>query len=134
MKTVADIGRKGGTTTAARYGSEFYRRIGEIGQQKRAAKRREERLRRRRQGEEAVATEAPVVVPAQDEKKGAMPLEEAGRRGGQATAATHDHGHYQAIGHVGGTKGGAACYARHGTKYYKTIGRKGGLHTKAREA
>jgi len=38
--------------------------------------------------------------------KGGMTVKEAGRKGGQATARTHDHRFYEDIGHKGGMKGG----------------------------
>ena len=37
---------------------------------------------------------------------GDMSVREAGRRGGEATSATHDTGFYQQIGHKGGEIGG----------------------------
>lgn len=40
------------------------------------------------------------------EKKGDMSVQEAGRKGGQATSASHDREFYQEIGHKGGQKGG----------------------------
>jgi len=41
-----------------------------------------------------------------EERKGEMTVEEAGRRGGEATAKTHGHELYEEIGHKGGEKGG----------------------------
>jgi general stress protein YciG len=38
--------------------------------------------------------------------KGDMSVQEAGRKGGKATSATHDREFYEEIGHKGGTKGG----------------------------
>ena len=38
--------------------------------------------------------------------KGDMSVSEAGRKGGQATSATHDREFYQDIGHQGGEAGG----------------------------
>ena len=38
--------------------------------------------------------------------KGDMSVSEAGRKGGQATSATHDREFYQDIGHQGGEVGG----------------------------
>jgi general stress protein YciG len=35
-----------------------------------------------------------------------MSVNEAGRRGGEATAETHGHEFYEKIGHMGGEKGG----------------------------
>ncbi len=40
------------------------------------------------------------------EKKGEMSVQEAGRKGGQATSASHDREFYEEIGHKGGQKGG----------------------------
>ncbi len=40
------------------------------------------------------------------EGKGEMTVEEAGRKGGEATAKTHGHEFYEEIGHKGGEKGG----------------------------
>lgn len=40
------------------------------------------------------------------EKKGKMSVSEAGRKGGEATSATHGHEFYEEIGHKGGEKGG----------------------------
>ncbi len=36
-----------------------------------------------------------------------MTVREAGRKGGEATASTHDHDFYEEIGHKGGDVGGA---------------------------
>ncbi|GAB3474282.1 KGG domain-containing protein [Azotobacter salinestris] len=41
-----------------------------------------------------------------EKKKGDMSVSEAGRKGGESTAATHDHEFYEEIGHKGGEKGG----------------------------
>jgi general stress protein YciG len=41
-----------------------------------------------------------------DEKRGKMSVEEAGRRGGQKTAATHGEEFYSEIGRKGGKIGG----------------------------
>ncbi len=41
-----------------------------------------------------------------EESKGDMTVEEAGRKGGEATAKTHGHEFYEEIGHKGGEKGG----------------------------
>jgi uncharacterized protein len=38
--------------------------------------------------------------------KGGMTVKEAGRKGGEATAKSHDHRFYEEIGHKGGVKGG----------------------------
>jgi len=38
--------------------------------------------------------------------KGDMSVSEAGRKGGQATSATHDREFYEEIGHKGGEAGG----------------------------
>lgn len=39
--------------------------------------------------------------------KGGMTVKEAGRKGGQSTAKTHNHKFYEEIGHKGGLKGGS---------------------------
>ena len=36
-----------------------------------------------------------------------MTVKEAGRKGGQSTAKTHNHKFYEEIGHKGGLKGGS---------------------------
>ncbi len=41
-----------------------------------------------------------------EKKKGDMSVSEAGRKGGETTAATHDREFYEEIGHKGGAKGG----------------------------
>jgi uncharacterized protein len=38
--------------------------------------------------------------------KGGMTVKEAGRKGGQSTAKSHNHKFYEEIGHKGGVKGG----------------------------
>ena len=38
---------------------------------------------------------------------GGMTVKEAGRKGGQSTAKTHNHKFYEEIGHKGGLKGGS---------------------------
>jgi general stress protein YciG len=40
------------------------------------------------------------------EERGSMTVVEAGKRGGEKTARTHDHEFYREIGHKGGKKGG----------------------------
>lgn len=40
------------------------------------------------------------------ENKGSMSVREAGKKGGEATSATHDRSFYEEIGHKGGEKGG----------------------------
>ncbi len=40
------------------------------------------------------------------EDEGTMTVQEAGRKGGEATARTHGHEFYEEIGHKGGEKGG----------------------------
>ena len=39
-------------------------------------------------------------------REGDMSVREAGRRGGEATSASHGHEFYEEIGHKGGEKGG----------------------------
>lgn len=41
-----------------------------------------------------------------NEQSGQISVNEAGRRGGQATSETHGHDFYERIGHQGGEKGG----------------------------
>jgi len=43
---------------------------------------------------------------SQASSKGDMSVREAGRKGGEATSATHDREFYQSIGHLGGEAGG----------------------------
>ncbi len=50
-----------------------------------------------------------------------------GRRGGKATAATHDHNFYRKIGH----KGGRAVSSEYGPDYFREIGHRGGVATAA---
>jgi general stress protein YciG len=45
-------------------------------------------------------------MAAKKSGKGDMTVEEAGRKGGEATARTHGHEFYEEIGHKGGEKGG----------------------------
>jgi hypothetical protein len=77
-----------------------------------------------------------------------MTVEEAGRRGGRATAAAHadDPGYYVRLGSRGnaawlarstreeraavGRSGGEATRDRHGPEHYRTIGRRGGERVK----
>ncbi len=42
----------------------------------------------------------------ESEKKGKMSVQEAGHKGGEATAKSHGHEFYEEIGHKGGEKGG----------------------------
>ena len=51
-----------------------------------------------------------------------MSVEEAGRKGGEATARNHDKEFYQEI----GRKGGEATSEKHGKEFYQEIGEKGG--------
>lgn len=44
------------------------------------------------------------------------------KKGGEATAKTHDHDHYEDI----GEKGGKATAKNHDKDFYEEIGRKGG--------
>lgn len=66
--------------------------------------------------------------------KGNMTVQEAGHKGGQKTASSHDRGFYQEIGHKGGVKGGRkggeATKQRHGPEFYQQIGHKGGQRVK----
>lgn len=43
---------------------------------------------------------------SENKKKGKMTVEEAGRRGGEATSETHSEEFYSDIGRKGGAKGG----------------------------
>jgi general stress protein YciG len=57
-----------------------------------------------------------------EEKKGKMSVAEAGRRGGQRTAKTHDREFYEQI----GRKGGEKVSEERGPEFYSQIGSKGG--------
>lgn len=54
--------------------------------------------------------------------RGKMSVSEAGHKGGERTAQTHDREFYQEIGH----KGGEATSESHGREFYQEIGHKGG--------
>lgn len=56
---------------------------------------------------------------------GAMTVEEAGRKGGEATARNHDREFYEEI----GRKGGEATAENHDREFYEKIGKKGGEAT-----
>lgn len=58
----------------------------------------------------------------EEPKKGKMTVAEAGRRGGQKTAATHGREFYEEI----GRKGGEKVSAERGPEFYSAIGSKGG--------
>ncbi|HOX41061.1 MAG TPA: KGG domain-containing protein [bacterium] len=66
----------------------------------------------------------------EEEDKGRMTVEEAGRKGGEKTSETHGREFYQEIGHkggeVGGEKGGKATRDKYGPEFYSEIGHKGG--------
>ncbi|HEV8639424.1 MAG TPA: general stress protein [Chloroflexota bacterium] len=49
-----------------------------------------------------------------------MSCREAGRRGGEATAARHGRSRYEAI----GQRGGAAVLARYGVGFFRWLGRR----------
>lgn len=80
--------------------------------------------------------------------KGSMTASEAGRKGGEATAAKLGHEHYVRAGtkggavrkeqgadyHAIGRKGGEATLSRHGADYYVEMGRRGGQAKRARKA
>ncbi|WP_040228459.1 KGG domain-containing protein [Bhargavaea cecembensis] len=55
-------------------------------------------------------------------KDGKMTVEEAGRKGGEETARTHDREFYEEI----GKKGGEATSENHDREFYEDIGHKGG--------
>jgi uncharacterized protein len=57
---------------------------------------------------------------------GQMTVSEAGKRGGERTAATHGHGFYEDI----GRKGGQTTSGKYGTPFYEEIGHKGGQKVK----
>ena len=75
-------------------------------------------------------------------RAGKMTVEEAGRKGGEATSTIHGRGFYEEIGQKGGAarrgqlgpdgysvlgrKGGEATNVKHGSGFYAEIGRKGG--------
>lgn len=58
----------------------------------------------------------------EETKKGKMTVAEAGRRGGEKTAATHGREFYEAI----GRKGGEKVSMERGSEFYSEIGSKGG--------
>ncbi len=62
--------------------------------------------------------------------KGAMTVSEAGRRGGERTAQTHDHEFYEEIGKKGGRKGGETTARKYGHEFYERIGHRGGQRVK----
>jgi general stress protein YciG len=62
--------------------------------------------------------------------KGKMTVEEAGRKGGQATAETHGREFYSEIGKKGGEIGGEKTASTHGSGFYSEIGHKGGQKVK----
>jgi len=62
----------------------------------------------------------------EEEDKGRMTVEEAGRKGGEKTSETHGREFYQEIGHKGGEKGGRATSEKYGPEFYSEIGHKGG--------
>lgn len=57
-----------------------------------------------------------------EKKKGKMTVAEAGRKGGEKTAATHGRGFYKEI----GRKGGEKVSQERGPEFYSEIGSKGG--------
>jgi uncharacterized protein len=57
-----------------------------------------------------------------EKKSKTMSREEAGRKGGEATAKNHDKEFYQEI----GQKGGEATAENHDKEFYQEIGQKGG--------
>ncbi|MGW9607609.1 KGG domain-containing protein, partial [Heyndrickxia sporothermodurans] len=60
-----------------------------------------------------------------DNKSKTMSTEEAGRKGGEATARNHDKEFYEEI----GQKGGEATAENHDKEFYQRIGEKGGEAT-----
>jgi general stress protein YciG len=58
----------------------------------------------------------------EEPRKGKMTVAEAGRKGGQKTAATHGREFYEEI----GRKGGEKVSAERGPEFYSEIGSKGG--------
>jgi len=65
--------------------------------------------------------------PMDNGKPSFNPFQEAGRKGGKATAAFHGKDFYKDI----GRKGGKATATKHDKDFYKDIGRKGGEATAA---
>ena len=59
---------------------------------------------------------------SEEVKKGKMTVAEAGRRGGEKTAATHGREFYEKI----GRKGGEKVSMERGPEFYSAIGSKGG--------
>jgi len=71
----------------------------------------------------------------EEARKGKMTVAEAGRKGGQKTAATHGREFYEEI----GRKGGEKVSSERGPEFYSEIGSKGGSerakqHEGSREA
>ena len=63
-----------------------------------------------------------MSTQTEETRKGKMTVAEAGRKGGQKTAATHGREFYEGI----GRKGGEKVAEEHGSEFYRAIGRKGG--------
>lgn len=75
-------------------------------------------------GPHRLAAHAGTEVTAVSEvsEPGGMSLQEAGRRGGEATKTRYGHDHYVTI----GKKGGRTVKQRYGSDFYAEAGRKGG--------
>ena len=63
-----------------------------------------------------------LSITRTEEQKGKMTVAEAGRRGGEKTAATHGREFYEKI----GRKGGEKVSMERGSEFYSEIGSKGG--------
>ena len=63
-----------------------------------------------------------MSITRTEEQKGKMTVAEAGRRGGEKTAATHGREFYEKI----GRKGGEKVSMERGSEFYSEIGSKGG--------
>jgi uncharacterized protein len=57
-----------------------------------------------------------------ESRGGDMTVQEAGRKGGEATSRTHGREFYQEI----GRKGGETTSSTHGREFYQEIGQRGG--------
>ncbi len=63
-----------------------------------------------------------MSTQTEETKRGKMTVAEAGRKGGQRTAATHGREFYEEI----GRKGGEKVSATRGPEFYSEIGSRGG--------
>ncbi|MBI2941615.1 MAG: helix-turn-helix domain-containing protein [Chloroflexi bacterium] len=92
--TVSEAGRLGGNLVKAKYGNEFYRKIGQKGGMTVAEER----------GVEFYAAIGRKGGAAVRDARGADFYSEIGRKGGAAVRAKHGLGYYSRIGKVGGSR------------------------------